>query len=1773
MVSVPNQAEGVAQTVVQGEVIPPPRRVVKGGIKRANAQATRRVVALGFILLFIVTPFLLCCLALPQFTGVVGAAVSQSLHAWVGMAAWVLPMLTLVAAMWCLEVKAEKRMNARWVLPLLLVDSLFLAARCSSQGGSWGQWIDDLIVNVIGSAGAWMVAVLGLVVVLFVIWQLTIEEMFEGLKALGQFTESNLYTFCRALAKIGGALGRALVSGGSRLVSGVKDGGRKLAENRRQAAQQRAMLEALEAEAKAYEESGAEEAVVEEPPAQPLTFKDFFEEEEEERIERPVAAAPAVEPPPAAPAEPQRQALPTARLHSPSAPEPPQSDHPLTPGERAKAALAYTLRLAHRPAGARRRSSASADYVEVGVEAQAPAPPAEAASEPVSEGLGLRPVRHSASGEMAPNLKSEAVVVPNIPVTSGERSLAASPAKESPQPLEKAESKASLERATSSLGDRGARLELEKESQPAPKVEVADPRLEAAPAVASAPAAAPAAPSLGELSLQELKKLSPSERRKALGLTRRSGSKAAVVSQDAPSAPAPDPEATVAVESIPASASFSSLKASKLNGLSLEERRQLLGLDRSRRQQRPAPESDSQAALHALRRQEGPEGVACDSQAAWRALGLKAGPPTFTRPQRGDLMRSATSRAVSTGRVPEAAANALAAREAQESDPRAAVRANAIKLRASFKRQAEHRARMRQLPNSSAQEVVTSRGTAVRQFVPQAAELQALGPDLRPPAASDAAVQEAKEKARQRLGIIPRRKKDSGAAPAPEADPEAAAAAREEARQAARQKLGIIPRRKKEAPATPSAAPVAPAVDAATAAAREAARRKLGIIPRRRPENSSTSNAPAAKVEAGESVGSNSPEGEPGRRLNPQQKAAIGSPEMLNALRQPAPAIESLSRALLEGGQVEERLSQFHAAVGSLQGVAWSAGSDLHSLLNPQLSALAPSAEALVAAEEVALELAQQSERELPSDLDLTPALAEPLEIVPPSEERRAPAPSLEVTESLVEAAESETEEEGERPLPAVSAKLRSSAERSAYQSAADSLSTSLERAPITRELEEVISEPETLPTPAPEPHYPSLSDLEVEEEEEETLEEALSLGEGEGVDVEAILPRSGERWRNLRPVNMSGSSVYQFKLPAPQPKAHLVPRLGSERGLPLAQPARVKQPAPESTSPLTSAPKREPEAPPAPAKPLLPAPLPPLEVTNREESLEEAPLSSNEPRSEWTAADAPALPRPQREPERRSPAFGLENGVRRVLGREYGAPQRVESALPERSLHLPRPVEAGREGTREPLKVSAAQAAAAMTPAEQYLLPSLDLLNDAPPQEAHKVFEDKSDLLLRTLASFRVEATLKGVIQGPTVTRYELEPAIGVRVSKFTSLTNDIALALAATSIRIEAPVPGKSVVGIEVPNNATELVVLKEVLNSDSYRRGKGLCVGLGKDITGFERVTDLCKMPHLLVAGTTGSGKSVCINTLILSLIYRFTPRRLQLLMIDPKQVELSIYEGLPHLITLSGEEPGKIIVDPKLASAALRQMVELMEERFNMFAKAKVRNLGEYNHLHPQAALPWVVVIIDELADLMMVASKDVEHYICRLAQKARAAGIHMVVATQRPSTDVITGLLKVNIPSRIAFAVSSGVDSRVILDTQGAEHLLGKGDMLFKPVDANESARIQGAFVTNEEIQRVVDFWNTQAAPENRIELQIQEEQPEDANAKSGEGGGDDPLLPEALEAILQRRQASASMLQTDLRVGYARARRLLNLLEQKGYVGPAQGSKAREILFTADDLI
>jgi S-DNA-T family DNA segregation ATPase FtsK/SpoIIIE len=457
------------------------------------------------------------------------------------------------------------------------------------------------------------------------------------------------------------------------------------------------------------------------------------------------------------------------------------------------------------------------------------------------------------------------------------------------------------------------------------------------------------------------------------------------------------------------------------------------------------------------------------------------------------------------------------------------------------------------------------------------------------------------------------------------------------------------------------------------------------------------------------------------------------------------------------------------------------------------------------------------------------------------------------------------------------------------------------------------------------------------------------------------------------------------------------------------------------------------------------------------------------------------------------------------------------------------------------------------------YQLPRLNLLEEAEPRKEKNARiepENYSKLLEETLLSFGISAKVVHVERGPTVTRYELQPAKGVKVSKITALSDDLALALAAMSLRIEAPIPGKSAIGIEIPNSSVAMVYFRDLLSHPIYQESPlKTILALGKDITGKPIFTDLRRMPHLLIAGATGSGKTVCINTLIASILFKATPKEVQFVMIDPKRVELTIYDGIPHLIQ-------EVVTDPKQASKVLVDVLAIMDERYNLFKETRVRNLEEYNKACPAHPLPYIVVLIDELADLMMLSAATVESSIARLTALARAAGIHLIVATQRPSVDVITGIIKANIPSRIAFAVSSIADSRTILDTGGAEKLLGRGDMLFAPIDAMKPIRLQGAYVGLSEIEALVSFWSRQPSPENLVKLpQIQEEE----NLEEAEDDGDE-LYAQAKEIILRTGQASVSTLQRKLKIGYARAGRLMDLMEKRGVVGPAEGSKPRKIL-------
>lgn len=477
----------------------------------------------------------------------------------------------------------------------------------------------------------------------------------------------------------------------------------------------------------------------------------------------------------------------------------------------------------------------------------------------------------------------------------------------------------------------------------------------------------------------------------------------------------------------------------------------------------------------------------------------------------------------------------------------------------------------------------------------------------------------------------------------------------------------------------------------------------------------------------------------------------------------------------------------------------------------------------------------------------------------------------------------------------------------------------------------------------------------------------------------------------------------------------------------------------------------------------------------------------------------------------------------------------------------------------------------------ENYEYPPIELLSKPDKKKLKggaKALTDTATKLQKTLYSFGVSAKVENVSVGPAITRYELKPAEGVRVSKIANLADDIALNLAAETIRIEAPIPGKQAVGIEVPNKEKEAVHLREVLESEEFQNNKSkLTVALGKDVAGNIQLADIAKMPHVLIAGSTGSGKSVCINTIISSIIYNAKPSEVKMVMVDPKVVELSVYNGIPHLLI-------PVVTDPKKAAGALAWAVQEMDNRYNLFAAKGVRDIKGYNKAiekeEGQGTLPQIVIIVDELADLMMVAAKDVEEAICRLAQKARAAGMHLVIATQRPSVDVITGLIKANVPSRIAFAVSSQVDSRTILDSVGAEKLLGKGDMLFFPTGFPKPVRVQGAFVSDEEVEKIVGFVKQNGTANysediletiennNKTEKELMQEQAEDDET--------DPFLMDAIDAVVEQGTASTSFIQRKFKVGYARAGRIIDQMEERGIISGYQGSKPREVLMSKERL-
>ena len=470
------------------------------------------------------------------------------------------------------------------------------------------------------------------------------------------------------------------------------------------------------------------------------------------------------------------------------------------------------------------------------------------------------------------------------------------------------------------------------------------------------------------------------------------------------------------------------------------------------------------------------------------------------------------------------------------------------------------------------------------------------------------------------------------------------------------------------------------------------------------------------------------------------------------------------------------------------------------------------------------------------------------------------------------------------------------------------------------------------------------------------------------------------------------------------------------------------------------------------------------------------------------------------------------------------------------------------------------------------YKLPTINLFAPDKPKNQSKekrIVRDNIKILEETFASFGIKAAVERAEIGPSVTKYEVKPAVGVRVNRISNLADDLALALAAKDVRIEAPIPGKSLVGIEVPNSEVATVTFRELWEQSKTDASKLLEIPLGKAVNGSVRSFDLAKMPHLLVAGSTGSGKSVAVNGIIASILMKARPDEVKFMMVDPKMVELSVYNDIPHLLI-------PVVTNPRKASRALQKVVDEMENRYELFSKVGARNIAGYNAKvaeynaqseYKQVPLPLIVVIVDELADLMMVASKEVEDAIIRLGQKARAAGIHMILATQRPSVDVISGLIKANVPSRIAFAVSSGTDSRTILDENGAEKLLGRGDMLFKPIDENHPVRLQGSFISDEDVERIVAFVKNQAEADYDDNFDPGEVSESDLDTSGGDDEGD-PLFEEAKALVIETQKASASMIQRRLSVGFNRATRLMEELEAAGVIGPAEGTKPRKVLQT-----
>jgi S-DNA-T family DNA segregation ATPase FtsK/SpoIIIE len=526
---------------------------------------------------------------------------------------------------------------------------------------------------------------------------------------------------------------------------------------------------------------------------------------------------------------------------------------------------------------------------------------------------------------------------------------------------------------------------------------------------------------------------------------------------------------------------------------------------------------------------------------------------------------------------------------------------------------------------------------------------------------------------------------------------------------------------------------------------------------------------------------------------------------------------------------------------------------------------------------------------------------------------------------------------------------------------------------------------------------------------------------------------------------------------------------------------------------------------------------------------------------------------------------------------KEQPSPWEIDEPEPAIDLRKPEPVaEREREREHEPEPERAAPVMRVVAEREDdvpeidWKLPAITLLDTVTARRERMADEIKRNVRIieSTLQQFGVEAKIIGVNPGPAVTQYEVQPGAGVQVKRITALQNDLSLALAAAPLRIEAPIPGKSAVGIEVPNKSAALVTIREVIETAAFREGSNkLALGLGNDVSGQSIVADLTRMPHLLIAGATGQGKSVCINALITSLLFQVTPDHLRLLLIDPKRVELTGYNGLPHLAL-------PVLVESHQAAAALRWAVSEMDRRYKLFSAEGVRNIAAYNDKATQKLarpLPYVVIVIDELADLMMVAAGEIEELICRIAQLARAVGIHLIIATQRPSTDIITGLIKANIPSRIAFAVGSQVDSRVILDSGGAEKLLGRGDMLYQPVDAGKPTRIQGAFVSDQEVEGVVSFWKTQGPPRYMEEI-LEEGAVSDWDGERREERKLDPLFARSARAVAAEGAASVSLVQRKFNVGYSRAGRIVDQLAEHRVIGGYQGSKSREVLMNLPDV-